>query len=71
MAPRLETGYQPRREGIRAIVRPLTGCSNHWGYEPQFEEYKLDFFQNIPVLYTEDGKWREMCVAHLTREGAE
>jgi arylsulfatase A-like enzyme len=58
----LRPDTNPAARGFDRSFTLLPGCSNHWGYEPQFEPYKLGFFDNIPVLYTEDGKWREVSV---------
>lgn len=56
----LRPDNNPAARGFDRSFALLPGCSNHWGYEPQFQDYKLSFFDNIPVLYTEDGKWRRM-----------
>ena len=50
----------PAARGFERSFTLLPGCSNHFGHEPQFQEEKVGFFKNIPVLYTEDGKWREV-----------
>lgn len=45
----------PSARGFDRSFALLPGCTNHFGFEPQFEN-PMDFFVRIPVLYAEDGK---------------
>ncbi|OQV05801.1 hypothetical protein CLAIMM_10471 [Cladophialophora immunda] len=45
----------PSQRGFDRSFALLPGCTNHFGFEPQFEN-PMDFFIRIPVLYAEDGK---------------
>ncbi|KAK6384719.1 hypothetical protein LTS17_002282 [Exophiala oligosperma] len=44
----------PSQRGFDRSFALLPGCTNHFGFEPQFEN-PMDFFVRIPVLYAEDG----------------
>lgn len=44
----------PHARGFDKSFALLPGCSNHWGFEPQFDK-ELSFFARIPPLYTENG----------------
>ncbi|CAK7199488.1 hypothetical protein SEUCBS139899_002168 [Sporothrix eucalyptigena] len=45
----------PSQRGFDRSFALLPGCTNHFGFEPQFDK-PMDFFTRIPVLYVEDGK---------------
>lgn len=45
----------PSQRGFDRSFALLPGCTNHFGFEPQFEN-TMHFFVRIPVLYAEDGK---------------
>jgi hypothetical protein len=45
----------PSARGFDRSFALLPGCTNHFGFEPQFDN-QMDFFVRIPVLYVEDGK---------------
>lgn len=49
----------PSQRGFDRSFALLPGCTNHFGFEPQFEN-PMDFFIRIPVLYVEDGKRKVM-----------
>lgn len=55
----LRPDNNPAARGFDKSFSLLPGCTNHFGYEPQFER-KHDFWNRTPVLYTEDGKRREI-----------
>lgn len=46
----------PAERGFDRSFALLPGCSNHYGYEPQFGKDYINFFTRIPPLYSEDGK---------------
>lgn len=50
----------PAARGFDRSFALLPGTSNHYGFEPQFGKDYTNFFVRIPLLYTEDGKRREM-----------
>lgn len=49
----------PSARGFDKSFALLPGCTNHFGFEPQFED-PMNFFVRIPVLYAEDGKRKVM-----------
>ena len=50
----------PAARGFDRSFALLPGCSNHWGHEPQFTNNKERYMESIPVLYTEDGKQKDV-----------
>ena len=56
----LRPDTNPAARGFDRSFALLPGCSNHWGYEPQFTDNTEGHMRGIPVLYTEDGKRREV-----------
>ena len=51
----LKPDNNPAARGFDKSFALLPGCTNHWGFEPQFED-PFSFFDRIPVLYSENGK---------------
>ncbi|KAJ3782438.1 alkaline-phosphatase-like protein [Lentinula aff. detonsa] len=51
----LKPAYIPDKRGFDRSFALLPGCSNHYGWEPQFGEGMIKHFERIPPLYTEDG----------------
>ncbi|RSH95516.1 hypothetical protein EHS25_000608 [Saitozyma podzolica] len=52
----LKPENNPASRGFDRSLALLPGCSNHYGYEPQFGPDYLSFFERIPPLYSRDGK---------------
>lgn len=52
----LRAENNPAVRGFDRSFALLPGCSNHYGYEPQFGKDWNNFFRRIPPLYSEDGK---------------
>ncbi|KAJ3826629.1 alkaline-phosphatase-like protein [Lentinula raphanica] len=52
----LKPDYIPDKRGFDRSFALLPGCSNHYGWEPQFGDDMIKHFERIPPLYTEDGK---------------
>ncbi|KAJ3891588.1 alkaline-phosphatase-like protein [Lentinula edodes] len=52
----LKPEYNPDKRGFDRSFALLPGCSNHYGWEPQFGDGMIKHFERIPPLYTEDGK---------------
>ena len=58
----LRPDNNPSARGFDRSFALLPGCTNHFGFEPQWQEEPHGFFGRTPVLYTEDGKQRKMWV---------
>ena len=56
----LKPDYLPDKRGFDRSFALLPGCSNHYGWEPQFGDDMIRHFERIPPLYAEDGKKVEM-----------
>ncbi|KIK59613.1 hypothetical protein GYMLUDRAFT_169532 [Collybiopsis luxurians FD-317 M1] len=52
----LKPDYLPNKRGFDRSFALLPGCSNHYGWEPQFGDRMIKHFERIPPLYCEDGK---------------
>ncbi|KAF5373747.1 hypothetical protein D9758_000708 [Tetrapyrgos nigripes] len=52
----LKPDYTPDKRGFDRSFALLPGCANHYGWEPQFKDDMIKYFERIPALYVDDGK---------------
>ncbi len=52
----LKPDFLPSKRGFDRSFALLPGASNHYGWEPQFRDGMMRFFEQLPPLYVHDGE---------------